>query len=205
MRGVPKELTPLRIALLVIYAKARTERQNYVVQGANAYEIELLIRSRLGGVRGYGKSAVYDNSKQLAALGYLEEVAIGESSKAVTAYVVTDKGADAIRAWMKTPTEPPHLDSEIFLRARALDLVPPADALRSLQALRPHLTRWLAELDDVKAKAKLVSLGSTLEHEYYELVLRAHLKWLDRAEKALKKLVREEQARKRAKHRRFRR
>ena len=31
-----------------------------VVHGANAYEIELLIRSRLGGVRGYGKTAVYD-------------------------------------------------------------------------------------------------------------------------------------------------
>ena len=58
----------------------------------NAYEIELLIRSRLGGVRGYGKTAVYDNSKQLAELEYLEEVTIGEPSKAVTAYKVTPKG-----------------------------------------------------------------------------------------------------------------
>ena len=70
--GVPEELSPLRMALLVLSANARTERQDHVVQGANAYEIELLIRSRLGGVRGYGKSAVYDNSKQLAALRYLE-------------------------------------------------------------------------------------------------------------------------------------
>jgi len=121
MRGVPKELTPLRIALLVLYAKAFTKRQGLVVPGANAYEIELLIRSRLGGVRGYGKSAVYDNSKQLAALGYLAEVVIGDSTRAVTAHVVTQKGADAISEWMKTPTEPPHLDTEIFLRARAVD------------------------------------------------------------------------------------
>ncbi len=106
VKTTPKGLSPLRIALLVLYAKAFTKRQGLVVPGANAYEIELLIRSRLGGVRGYGRAAVYDNSKQLAALGYLEEVVIGESSKAVTAYVVTEKGADAIRAWMKTPSNP---------------------------------------------------------------------------------------------------
>ena len=182
MKGVPKELSPLRMALLILYANARTERFDRVVQGANAYEIERLIRSRLGGVRGYGKTAVYDNSEQLAVLGYLEEVTIGEPSRAVTAYIITPKGADAIRAWMKTPTERPHLDSEIFLRVRA--------------TLRPHLMRWLADLDDAKARAKVPTLGSTLELEYFELVLRAHLKWLDRAEKELKKRVREDRARK---------
>ena len=75
-----------------------TERDDECVDGANAYEIERLIRSRLGGFRGYGKSAVYDNSKKLAALGYLEEFTIGEPSKAVTVYMVTEKGRDAIRA-----------------------------------------------------------------------------------------------------------
>ena len=196
MKGVPEELSPLRMALLVLYANARTERPDRVVQGANAYEIERLIRSRLGGVRGYGKTAVYDNSEQLAVLGYLEEVTIGEPSRAVTAYIITPKGADAIRAWMKTPTERPHLDSEIFLRSRALDLVPPEDALSSLTTLRPHLMRWLADLDDAKVRATVPTLGSTLELEYFELVLRAHLKWLDRAEKELKKRVREDRARK---------
>ena len=199
VRGMPKELSPLRMALLVLYAGARTERQNDIVGGANAYEIELLIRSRLGGVRGYGKTAVYDNSKQLAELEYLEEVTIGEPSKAVTAYKVTPKGWDAIRRWMITPTERPHLDSEIFLRVRALEMVPAEDALSSLSALRPQLTMWLARLEDVKAKTNSTSLASTLELEYFELVLRAHLKWLDQAEKALKKRIRENQALKRRK------
>jgi hypothetical protein len=204
MKGVPEELSPLRMALLVLYANARTERPDRVVQGANAYEIELLIRSRLGGARGYSKTAVYDNSEQLAALGYLDEVRIGEGSRAVTAYIVTPKGADAIRAWMKTPTERPHLDSEIFLRSRALDLVPSEDALSSLTTLRPHLMRWLADLDDAKSTAKVPTLGSTLELEYFELVLQAHVKWLDRAEKELKKRIREERARRRAKRPRLR-
>jgi len=190
-----EELSPLRMALLVLYATAWTKRDDHVVQGANAYEIELLIRSRLGGVRGYGKSAVYDNSKQLAELGYLEGVTIGEPSKAVTAYLVTQEGLDAIKGWMKTPTERPHLDSEIFLRARAIDWVPPEDALRSLTALRPHLTRGLADLEDAKAAAKSPTLGRTLEFEYFELVLRAHLKWLDGAEKVLRKRISEARAR----------
>jgi len=166
-----------------------TERHDEFVQGANAYKIERLIRSRLGGVRGYGKSAVYDNSKQLAALGYLQETQLGEPSKVVTAYMITGKGIDAIRGWMKSPTEPPHLDNEIFLRVRALDVVPPEDALTSLAALRPHLTRRLAYLDAVKANAGAPRLGLTLELEYFELVLQAHLKWLDRAERELKKRV----------------
>jgi len=149
---VPDELSPLRMALLVLYANARTERHDRVVHGANAYEIELLIRSRLGGVHGYGKTAVYDNSKQLAALGYLDDITIGEAANAATAYVVTEKGAKAIREWMRTPTGPPHLDDEIVVRVRAIELVPAEDALTSLSALRPRLTRWLADLDAVKAE-----------------------------------------------------
>ena len=153
----------------------------------------------MGGARGHKKTAVYKNSEQLAGLGYLEAVTIGAPSKAVTAYMVTPKGSDAIRRWMRTPTERPHLDSEIFLRVRALEIVPAEDALSSLSALRPQLTMWLAGLDDVKAKATSTSLALTLELEYFELVLRAHLKWLDQAEKALKKRIREKQALKRRK------
>ena len=63
---------------------------------------------------------------------------------------------------MITPTERPHLDSEIFLRVRALEMVPAEDALSSLSALRPQLTMWLARLEDVKAKTNSTSLASTL-------------------------------------------
>jgi hypothetical protein len=76
-----ERLSPIRVALLVLYATSQTERDGHGVQGVNAYEIERLIRSRLGGVRGYGKTAVYENSEQLAALGYLEGIAIGDGPK----------------------------------------------------------------------------------------------------------------------------
>jgi hypothetical protein len=59
------ELTPLRIALLVLYATTQTTRGARVIGGASAYAVERLIRSRLGGAGGYGKTACYDNSKQL--------------------------------------------------------------------------------------------------------------------------------------------
>ena len=169
----------------------RAPRRNatgHGAQGANAYEIERLIRSRLGGARGFGKSAVYENSEQLAELGYLDGVVIGDGPKAVTVYVVTEKGGDAIRARMRTPAEAAHLDAEIFLRVRAVDLVRAEEALTSLAALRPRRTRRLVDLEDAKANRR-PTLGSTLEFEYFELVLRAHLKWLDGAEKALKKHV----------------
>ena len=44
-------------------------------------------------------------------------------------------------------------------------------------------------LDAVKANATVATLARTLELEYFDLVLQAHLKWLDQAEKELKKRV----------------
>jgi hypothetical protein len=99
---------------------------------------------------------------------------------------------------------PPHLDDEILVRVRAVELVPAEDALTSFSALRPRLTRWLADLDAVKAELKSPTLASTLELQYFDLLLRAHLKWLDGVEKALKKRVSEDRARKQEKRRRRR-
>jgi hypothetical protein len=56
----------------------------------------------------------------------------------------------------------------------------------------------------VKAELKSPTLASTLELQYFDLLLRAHLKWLDGAEKALKKRVSEDRARKQEKRRRRR-
>jgi hypothetical protein len=55
--GVPEELTPFRIGLLVLYATARTERATTLSWRQRARD-RAMIRSRLGVVRGYGKSAV---------------------------------------------------------------------------------------------------------------------------------------------------
>jgi 5-methylcytosine-specific restriction endonuclease McrBC regulatory subunit McrC len=93
---------------------------------------------------------------------------------------------------------------EILVRVRAVELVPAEDALTSFSARRPRLTRWLADLDAVKAELKSPTLASTLELQYFDLLLRAHLKWLDGAEKALKKRVSEDRARKQEKRRRRR-
>jgi DNA-binding PadR family transcriptional regulator len=180
-------MTPLRIALLVLYATTRTERMGRVVEGASAYTVEQLIESRLGGVGGYRKSACYENSRQLVELGYLETDVLDETSRRpTTIYTPTKKGLDAVRAWMETPTAAPRIDSEIFLRIRALPYTRPDQALASLGALRPHLTRPLAELDAEDVAPDLATPYAQLERDYFRLVLEAHLTWLARAEKRLK-------------------
>ena len=169
---------------------------DHVVQGANAYEIELLIRSRLGGVRGYGKSAKYETRSSSSRSGSWRRSVIRRSGpRPVTVYIVTKKkGFDAIRTWMKTPTEPPHLDDEILRVRRArpssgggrAELVGPAPAAPDEVAGGSRRREGRGEVPDI--------LALTLELQYFELVLRAHLKWLDGAEKALKKRGREERA-----------
>jgi len=183
------ELTTLRIALLVLYGTTLTTRGHRVVQGASAYTVERLIRSRLGGAGGYGKTACYDNSKQLVELGYLDAFPIEEGPRPTTIYQPTEKGIDAVRAWMATPTAAPRIDSDLVLRIRALRYTPPEVALESLRALRPYLTGLLARFDAEALDPELASPEAALEREYFQLVLGAHLKWLARAEKHLTKMV----------------
>jgi len=183
------ELTPLRIALLVLYATTQTTRGDRVVEGASAYAVESLIRSRLGGAGGYGKTACYDNSKQLVELGYLDAVLLDDGTRPTTIYQPTSKGIEAVRDWTATPTGPPRIDSDLVLRIRALPYTRPEVALRSLRALRPHLTGMLAVLDAEAVGPGLATPFADLEREYLQLVLEAHLKWLERTEKLLTKMA----------------
>jgi hypothetical protein len=179
------ELTPLRIALLVLYATTRTTRGDRIVDGTSAYAVERLIRSRLGGAGGYGKTAVYVNSKQLVELGYLDAVLLDEGPRPTTIYQATEKGISAMTAWMETPTGAPRIDSDLVLRIRALRYTPPEVALRSLRALRPHLARMVAVFEAEAVDPDLDNPEAELEREYFQLVLGAHLRWLARAEKHL--------------------
>lgn len=189
VEGDTAELTALQNALLVLYATTHTTRGNRGFHGASAYTVERLIRSRLGGAGGYGKTACYGNSKQLVELGYLDAIRVEEGPRPTTIYQPTERGIDAVRAWMATPIAPPRIDSDLVLRIRALLYTPPEVALRSLQALRPQLTRTLALFDAEAVDPQLATPEATLEREYFQLVLRAHLKWLARAEKHLTKLA----------------
>jgi hypothetical protein len=186
---MPVELTPIRIALLVLYATTRTTRGDRVVEGASAYAVERLIRSRLGGAGGYGKTACYDNSKQLVELGYLDAVVLEEGPRPTTVYQPTYKGIEAVRGWAASPASAPRIDSDLVLRIRALPYTPPKVALASLRSLRPHLTGLLAVLDAEAVDPDLATWDAELEREYFQLVLRAHLTWLERAEKQLTKMA----------------
>ena len=192
------ELTPVRIALLVLYATTRTTRGDRDVDGASAFAVERLIRSRLGGAGGYGKTAVYENSRQLVELGYLEAVRVEEGPRPTTIYQPTEKGIDAVRAWTATPTGAPRIDSDLVLRIRALPYTPPEVALGSLRALRPHLTGLLAVFDAEAVDPDLTAPEAELERVYFQLVLGAHLRWLARAEKHLARTASESRRGKRA-------
>ena len=125
--------------------------------------------------------------RSLSSFGYLSTVVPDKTSRRpTTIYRPTKKGFEAVRAWMETPTAAPRIDSELFLRIRALPFTRPEVALESLGGLRPHLTRPLAELDAEDVDPDLATPYAELERDYFRLVLEAQLTWLVRAEERLK-------------------
>ena len=182
------ELTSVRIALLVLYATTRTKRGDLVVEGTNVYTVEKLIRSRLGGAGGYGKTACNDNSKQLVELGYLEAVLVDEGSRPTTIYRPTKKGFNAVRAWTATPTTAPRIDDELFLRI-ALPYTRPEVALGSLRAMRPRLTGLLAVLDAEAVAPDSDDGVRRARARVFPARARGHLAWLGRAEKQLARMA----------------
>ena len=176
-----RKLTRLQLALLVLYGAQGSG-------GASPYGVERLIRSRLGGVLGFGKSACYEQSKNLAKDGYLAaSVVDGEWQRPVTLYRLTDRGRRQVERWLRTPAQAPPIDSEAFLRARAASFVSPQAVLQGLRHLRPQLTSRLSDADAMEAKLaqRMPPLHRQLELDLARSVLQAYLRWLNRTEKAL--------------------
>ena len=176
-----KTLTRLQLGLLVLYG----------AEGwGSPYRVERLIRGRLGGVLGFGKSACYEQSKKLAAEGFLD-AAVVERPRPFTLYRLTDRGRRQVERWLRTAAQSPPIDSEAFLRTRAASFVEPQVILQGLRHLRPDLTQRLA-VDAVEAKlaTRIPPLYLQLELDLIRSVLQTYLRWLNRTEKALTRDIR---------------
>lgn len=183
----PRELSQLQLALLVLYGAEGSS-------GASPYGVEKLIQSRMGGAHGFGKSACYEQSKNLAELGYLNTVTTeGLRKRPVTLYRITESGRQAVRRWASTRAQIPPIDSDVFLRSRAANFVPPQLIRNGLRYLRPELTSRLAQADELEAKLahRVPPLHVKLELDLARTIHKAYLQWLIRAEKELAREIQE--------------
>jgi DNA-binding PadR family transcriptional regulator len=131
---------------------------------------------------------MYAEPKRLAGLGYLSAAKAPGRTHDRTVYQLTERGKRALREWVAQPTPFPRIQSEAPVRLVAGYLVPDAQLLASLRALREDLDAVSAGLDEAERYA------ATLPHRerYLRLVhslgrhlLHAHQQWLKEVEREL--------------------
>ncbi len=170
-------LTPFSYALLVLVGR----------DGAGAHDLRRMMER--GRVYWSGAaSQYYAEAKRLAERGFLEAHRQPGRTRERTLYTLTDKGYEALAAWVRTPAPFPRMQSEPLVRLLAADLVDPEavlDGLRGLRAEIEELTAGIAEGERVAAALPHRAHLLLLNHRLARRLLEAHSEWLDDVEREL--------------------
>jgi len=134
------------------------------------------------------ESQFYAEPKRLERLGLLSAQTTPGRTRPRTHYTLTDKGREALAAWMTEPARFPRIQHEPVVRLLAADLVGEEAVLQSLQGLREEIAAISAQLDAAEAAAAAVPSRTAyllLNHRLSRRVLDAHSEWLDEIEREL--------------------
>jgi DNA-binding PadR family transcriptional regulator len=130
----------------------------------------------------------YAEPKRLARLGLLAAHQEPGKTRPRTHYTLTDKGREALAAWMNEPARFPRIQNEPVVRLLAADIVDEGAVLESLRALREEIAALSAQIDAGEAAAASVPSRTEyllLNHRLARAVLTAHADWLDEVERTL--------------------
>jgi DNA-binding PadR family transcriptional regulator len=133
-------------------------------------------------------SQLYAEPKRLERLGYLSVREEPGQTRARKVYSLTDRGREAVRAWMSLPAAFPRLQNEALVRVLCADLAGPQRVLESLRGMRPEIERVLADIatmerqaEDLPHRRANLQLNNLFGRRWCEL----QLAWLDEAERVL--------------------
>src|SRR5205809_3446129 len=102
----------------------------------------------------WAESQYYAETKRLEKLGYLSSRTEPGQTRPRTLYELTEKGLDAVRAWVPQPTPFPKIHNEGIARVLAAELVGEEPVVESLGALRAEIADISARLDAGEAVAE---------------------------------------------------
>ena len=134
------------------------------------------------------ESHYYAEPKRLEELGYLRSHKAPGRTRTRTHYDLTDKGREALRAWIAEPAELPRIQHEAVVKLLAADLADDATVLASLQAMRAEIADVRTRLDaaeDVAAMLPHRARYLRLVHSLGRGLLDVHERWLDEVEREL--------------------
>lgn len=156
--------------------------------GAGPHDLVDMIRR--GGRLFYAAapSQIYAEPKRLARLGYLESRRAPGRTRDRTVYTLTDRGREALRAWLAQPAPFPRIQNEANIRLLAGDLIADATIVRSFTAMRAELD----ELDSLIAEGEAMATQVAHRERYLRLsfslarrLVTAHRDWIDEIEREL--------------------
>jgi DNA-binding PadR family transcriptional regulator len=156
--------------------------------GAAPHDIVRMIE---GGGRVYRTAApsqYYAEPKRLERLGYLISTKEPGRTRERTVYRLTERGLEALRAWMEQPAAFPRVTGEPIVRLLAADLVGEAPTRRSLLAMRAELADARRELEEGEVRAESLPHRRRyllLNHRLARRVVDAYDEWLDEVEREL--------------------
>ena len=109
------------------------------IQPWSAYELTQQMARSMHFIWPRAESGIYREPQKLLRLGYAtsEKVAAGPR-RSKTVYSATPAGRRALRAWLRTPSEPPQFESEVIVKFFFADQGERDDALRVLDELESH-------------------------------------------------------------------
>lgn len=155
--------------------------------GAGPHDLVRMVRA--GRVyQAAAESAYYAEPKRLERLGYLRSRKEPGKTRERTHYVITEKGVEALREWMKEPASPPRIATDAIERLLAGDLVGDEAVLSSVSGMRDEIHTMLEGVATTAEAAERLPHRRTyllLNARLARAVLEAHLAWLDDVEREL--------------------
>ena len=131
-----KELTPFSHVILALVGRG----------GAGPHDIVRVMRQ---GAQFWStsESHYYAEPKRLAKLGYLSARTEPGRTRPRTHYELTDKGVEALRAWLAEPAAMPRVQHEGIVKLLAAELRRDATVAASVTGLRAEFDEAEAQLD----------------------------------------------------------
>jgi DNA-binding PadR family transcriptional regulator len=173
----PITLTPFSYVILALVGRG----------GASAHDIVQMMRE---GVLFWttSESHFYAEPKRLARAGYLATRREPGRTRERTYYTLTDKGRDALVAWLAQPAAPPRVQHEALAKLLAADFADDQSILNSLNGLRDDiatrysmLERLTKRVDELPHRARYLRLIN----EYGKRSLDTLNDWLNHVEQEL--------------------
>jgi DNA-binding PadR family transcriptional regulator len=135
------------------------------------------------------ESHFYAEPKRLADLGYLVATKEPGRTRERTHYELTDKGREALTAWLAQPAAMPRVQNEAAVKLLAADFADDETVLTSLAGLRRHIDAGYQHLAEMERRAEQLPHRARYLRLLDELARRSldtQREWLDHVERELR-------------------